>query len=70
MDLPDTDKNNIDGRIRTIGRTDKWTNKCKDKAQYTVFELGFCGVFALIPCKFARKISSKRNRNWPCDKQF
>ena len=30
----------------------------------------FSLAFALIPCKFARKISSKQNRNWLCDKQI
>ena len=28
--------------------------------QYTGFELDFCLALALIPCKFARKISSKQ----------
>ena len=33
--------------------------------EYTDFELVFCLAFALIQCKFARKISSKQNRNRP-----
>ena len=28
--------------------------------EYTGFELDFCLAYALIPCKFARKISSKQ----------
>ena len=38
--------------------------------EYTGFELDFCLAFALIPCNLHEKISSKQNRNRPCDKQF